>query len=1238
MKRILSIILVLIMVFPNFTFVKASDIKVYQMSEGGVMIEAEDLVWNNGHAVFEDPKASGGKYVNKTKDTYVTSSNVGPTDQGPTMTIRVNVKKTANYVVYFRLRTRAGTYTSIRMDLDNRGEKKLIYPIASSEFSWSAVNSYKLSEGIHDINYYFRTECWIDKIIISSNGVEFPTGYGEVPKAFSIKTVDNSKHNLMYPLPPVTPSLERPRLYLNKDNIPLVRERLNHPQNKPVYEKLQKSASLDYDGKTLDPENLTDNTDANYLEYIEANAFLYAVNGDINAGGKAIRGILNYLSSLNVDTGLAADRRGLYAVYISGMVYDWCHDLLTDSQKSDIINLALLNAAKSETYWPPTGLSAYNSDHGEEYGLLKDLFAFSIAVYGDYNEAYELAAGRLFSEYLPVRNEKYRESIFNTSGDDYGIFRSGADAYFKLLLHTLGCDNMIVENQYMQAYQQIYRRLPNSLMMQDGDIYSSPTAYNGNQVALFVGYALYDDPYLKQEFLKHNLTDKCIGSSDEKLTNSVYLIYNNVDLDYLSKKQLPLSIYAGDSSGVMVSRTSWEDGINSNAMVVSMKLPENYYGGHMHRDAGQFYIYYKGPLAIDSGVYQSTPFVDQNGRPETSNLDANSVHRWNYSAQTIAHNCMLIYDPDEDVYGYRYDIANSGGQHTYYPVANNLDSYTNGLKVNKILAKDFGKDGNKPDYTYLSGDLTGSYGKKVKEYTRSFMFLNFFDEVYPGALIVFDRVNSSNAEFKKTWLLHSQNEPEIEGTRTIIRNTSDGYNGRMINDTLLPKSDNVSVEKIGGRGKEFLIGDWNFTSYPKVKYRAETGEWRVEVSPKKSEQHNYFLNVLQVADNTLNPEPLKTELLESEKFYGVKIKDRIAFFAKEQQRISKEFKLDLRGNIDETVTVAVADLEEGTWDVIKDEKIVATGYVYEEGSVLSFTGACGEYTFKKSRSYIETHNKSFDLRDYIDNSITEETLVRLNHVFESDIDVIDRKYIPVNKIVKLVDNLAVIDETQNGQIITMYDDSKKRTVKLVDESASVDIMVNDKEQTHELSYPIRTVNNVQYIHCNDMKKVFDISSEYQEIGNIIFLVSDFARVNNSSFIVNSDDPNRAKVKDLKASGVSSTSPPYNAFDGNIATSFAVSGNDTWLVIELEESSDLNGISVIWANQTKRTEKFAIDVSSDGEKYTEVWNGESKIIDGDGYNFEDFDFVASQVKYVRLRMFGNSTNAWNTMYEMYIKKP
>lgn len=71
--------------------------------------------------------------------------------------------------------------------------------------------------------------------------------------------------------------------------------------------------------------------------------------------------------------------------------------------------------------------------------------------------------------------------------------------------------------------------------------------------------------------------------------------------------------------------------------------------------------------------------------------------------------------------------------------------YTTG----KALAHGFGPDACKPDYSYLKGDITQAYTDKVKEAKRSFVFLNLHSTEVPGALIVFDKVVSSDPQFKK---------------------------------------------------------------------------------------------------------------------------------------------------------------------------------------------------------------------------------------------------------------------------------------------------------------------------------------------------------------------------------------------------------------------------------------------------------------------------------------------------------
>lgn len=43
--------------------------------------------------------------------------------------------------------------------------------------------------------------------------------------------------------------------------------------------------------------------------------------------------------------------------------------------------------------------------------------------------------------------------------------------------------------------------------------------------------------------------------------------------------------------------------VESRDAVVQMRIGERFFGNHQHKDFGTFQIYYRGPLAISSGVY-----------------------------------------------------------------------------------------------------------------------------------------------------------------------------------------------------------------------------------------------------------------------------------------------------------------------------------------------------------------------------------------------------------------------------------------------------------------------------------------------------------------------------------------------------------------------------------------------------------------------------------------------------------
>ena len=376
-----------------------------------------------------------------------------------------------------------------------------------------------------------------------------------------------------------------------------------------------------------------------------------------------------------------------------------------------------------------------------------------------------------------------------------------------------------------------------------------------------------------------------------------------------------------------------------------MKINEHFVGNHQHMDGGAFQIYYKGPLAIDAGAYHGT------------SGGYNSAHNKNFFKRTVAHNSLLVFDPNEKFASWNYGgtdktefADNDGGQRmpgdrweTCRSFADLLsDEYTTG----QVLAHGIGGDYMAPEYSYLSGDITKAYSDKVKEVKRSFVFLNLKSEKVPAAMVVFDKVVSKNPEFKKHWLLHSIEQPQVSENGIVIKRTKDGDSGMLSNTVLLPAKENLDMQVIGGKGKEFWVNGTNYANAPQAGRpdpRNERGEWRVEVSPSAPANEDYFLNVIQVADNNCN-ELHKASLLRGENLVGAVIADRIVTFSKDGETINGKAEMDVQGN--GTFKFVMTDMKPGTWQVKKDGKIfIPYKWVGTEDGVLSFEGGSGHYEF-----------------------------------------------------------------------------------------------------------------------------------------------------------------------------------------------------------------------------------------------------------------------------------------------------
>lgn len=255
--------------------------------------------------------------------------------------------------------------------------------------------------------------------------------------------------------------------------------------------------------------------------------------------------------------------------------------------------------------------------------------------------------------------------------------------------------------------------------------------------------------------------------------------------------------------------------------------------GHKHWDENNFVIYKRDFLALDSG---------SRGAETDTNL------RY-YYAQTVAHNCVLIHQPGEEM-PYHWGLPSDEPE----AKVNHGGQYEGTAKVLAFRTED--------TFSYIAADATKLYREKCTESIRQFIHL--FDDIF----VVYDRVGSSNASYRKEWLLHTQNEPKTDGPLIV----AECGKGRLFCNTLLPER--ADLKKVGGPGREFWASGKNWDLHPDFVVSANKrakeigvgpyfGNWRVEVSPAEAALNDRFLHVINVS-GTDSGKPIECRKVQTE--------------------------------------------------------------------------------------------------------------------------------------------------------------------------------------------------------------------------------------------------------------------------------------------------------------------------------------------------------------------------------------
>ncbi len=314
-------------------------------------------------------------------------------------------------------------------------------------------------------------------------------------------------------------------------------------------------------------------------------------------------------------------------------------------------------------------------------------------------------------------------------------------------------------------------------------------------------------------------------------------------------RTLPLAMRLGKRTDEhIVFRNGWGQG---HTLITI--LSGNHYTDHQHFDKGHFLIYHGGGLLVDSGAYDG--------------MSAVNSHWSNYSTRTLAHNCLLIFDPASVP---RAGYANEGGQIVLRGLQHHADwlnylEHSHREQLDAARVEAYEADANS-SYDYVRCNLAEAYKDRVRSYEREFIYLPDADLV-----ALFDRVQPARPGMTLSWLLHFQDRPSVDGVEPeagvsrfpnarFVSVTRNGqldlgaktitYNGRLLIQPLLPERRAVSV--VGGPGFEYYNA-FSRKNYPPVVpanagFPREAGAWRMEVAPAGEDRDELFLNACQITD------------------------------------------------------------------------------------------------------------------------------------------------------------------------------------------------------------------------------------------------------------------------------------------------------------------------------------------------------------------------------------------------------
>lgn len=660
--------------------------------------------------------------------------------------------------------------------------------------------------------------------------------------------------------PKIVPPASHPRLWVNGQSLPGIRAKLTRGENAAMWKKVQKAAAKPFEFAVEPGKWIEYNPE---LEAAAVNkAFICLITGDADSGRKAIALMRDYLGAVEFSNLLDITREIGRAIYTGARVYDWCYDLMSEEDRR-IIRLGMMRLADDmEIGWPPF-LQGVVNGHGAEAQLHCHLLSMAIAIYDEDPLPYQYCAYRILEELVPMRNFEYQSPRHN-QGIGYGIYRFAWDMHAAWLMYRMSGQKIFDSNIEELHKYWLYMRLPNGQSLADGDGNTDGRRTNLGQTGLLTS-AYTKDPIMKGDFLRQG------GLPGDPI---LVLLLNDPDLaaadDFSS---LPLTLDFGPILGGMVARTGWNMGKVSSDVVVAITGGGYHFANHQQSDAGSFQVYYRGMQVADLGQY----------------LFYGTPYDTNFNKRSIAHSMMLAYDPDEKFGGGK--LLNDGGTRYGFSSPSSPKAVkTNPVHANgTVLSADFGPSVHEPSFSYFSVNMTSAYSDKIRNYVRTFCFLNLENTHTPGALIILDNMETTSPATKKYWQINTLNPPSTTDDGLVLSNSEFGQRGYVAVQMLKPAAGNRQMEILSGKQASSVFG--HELEPPKPEAPQAKGH-RVMFSPKTAQAKNVFLTVLTMSE--AEQTTLSVALTETADAYILSLADRVVVLSKTGDLLKNALTVDAR--------------------------------------------------------------------------------------------------------------------------------------------------------------------------------------------------------------------------------------------------------------------------------------------------------------------------------------------------------